>query len=268
MAPFKQTAALLSALVSTASAHGLLSKITADGTEYQAYNPSFQSANPAPEVIEWSCPQCHDNGFVEPAMWTDVTKIACHKDATAGAKVAPVKAGSTIDIQWTTWPESHKAPVIDYLAKVDDATTAKAADLQFFKIDQKGYSGTTWASDELIANNLTWTVTIPSTIANGQYVLRHEMIALHSAGRPNGAQSYPKCINIEVTVGGSANPPGVTADKLYKPDDAGITVNIYGGDLSGYQIPGPALFEGGSAGSNSSSSNVAPRAQRQHARTF
>lgn len=191
-------------------------------------------------------------GFVDPTMYTDVTKIACHKDATAGAKVAQVKAGGTIDIQWTTWPDSHKGPVLDYLAKVDDATSATSAELNFFKIDEAGYDGSTWASDKLIANNQTWSVTIPTSIAAGQYVLRHEIIALHSAGQANGAQNYPKCINIEVTGGGSESPSGETADKLYTPSDAGILVNIYSG-LTSYDIPGPAVFDSSSSGSSSGS---------------
>lgn len=44
-----------------------------------------------------------------------------------------------------------------------------------------------------IANNLTSTVAIPSDIAPGNYIIRHEIIALHSAGQENGAQSYPQC---------------------------------------------------------------------------
>ena len=250
-----QVAAILGAVAASVNAHGHLSDIKVDGTDYTAYDPSFQYQTPTPEVIEWSCPECLDNGFVDPSMYTDVTKIACHKDATAGAKVAKVAAGGTVDIQWNTWPESHVGPIIDYMAKVDDATSAKAADLEFFKIDEYGYQDGQWAATKLIANNLTWSVTVPSSIAPGQYVLRHEIIALHSAGQENGAQNYPKCINLEVTGSGTENPTGVTADKFYTPTDPGIEVNVYSGDLSGYKIPGPALFSGASSGSSSSSSS-------------
>ncbi|KAF2633332.1 lytic polysaccharide monooxygenase [Macroventuria anomochaeta] len=248
-----QVAAILGAVAASVNAHGHLSDIKVDGTDYTAYDPSFQYQNPAPEVIEWSCPECLDNGYVDPSMYTDVTKIACHKDATAGAKVAKVAAGGTVDIQWNTWPESHVGPIIDYMAKVDDATSAKAADLSFFKIDEAGYEDGQWAATKLISNNLTWSVTVPSSIAPGQYVLRHEIIALHSAGQENGAQNYPKCINLEVTGSGTENPTGVTADKFYTPTDPGIEVNVYSGDLSGYQIPGPALFSGASSGSSNTS---------------
>jgi hypothetical protein len=249
-----QAASILGALAASVQAHGHLQDIHVDGKDFTAYDPSFQFQNPAPEVIEWACKECLDNGFVDPSMYNDVDKIACHKDAVAGAKVAKVKAGGTVEIQWTTWPESHVGPVIDYLAATDDATSAKAADLKFFKIDAAGYEDGKWGAEKLIANNQTWSVTIPETIKSGQYVLRHEIIALHSAGQENGAQNYPKCINLEVEGSGTDTPEGVTADKLYKADDAGIKVNVYG-DNSNYEMPGPALYKGGKSGSSSGASS-------------
>ncbi|CAG5154157.1 uncharacterized protein ALTATR162_LOCUS3489 [Alternaria atra] len=249
-----QAAAILGSLAASVSAHGHLSALKVDGQDYTAYDPSFQYQTPSPEVIEWSCPECLDNGFVDPSMYDDATKIACHKDATAGAKVAKVAAGGKLDISWTAWPESHVGPVIDYLAKVEDATAAKSTDLEFFKIDAAGFEDGKWASDKLIANNNTWSVTVPESIAPGQYVLRHEIIALHSAGQENGAQNYPKCINIEVTGSGTATPKGTPANKLYTATDPGIKVNVYGGDMSSYEMPGPALFDGASSGSGNASS--------------
>lgn len=41
-------------------------------------------------------------------------------------------------------------------------------------------------------NGFSWNVKIPSSLASGSYVLRHEIIGLHSAGNPNGAQNYPQ----------------------------------------------------------------------------
>lgn len=97
-----QAAALLGALATTVSAHRHVSGIVADGTYYQGYDPSFQYQATPPSVVGWSCPQCLDNGFVDPKMYTDDTKIACHKDATAGQTVAKVAAGGTAELQWTT----------------------------------------------------------------------------------------------------------------------------------------------------------------------
>lgn len=49
-----------------------------------------------------------------------------------------------------------------------------------------------------------------------------------------------------MTGGGDELPAGTPATSLYKPDDAGIKVNIYQ-SLSSYEIPGPALAFGGDA---------------------
>jgi cellulase len=142
---------------------------------------------------------------------------------------------------------------LDYLAKCagDDCTSASAGDLSFFKIDQKGLNDAasqSWASDDLIADGNAWTVTVPKDIAPGQYVLRHEIIALHSAQDANGAQNYPQCINIEVTGSGTAEPAGVAATELYTATDPGISLSIYNG-LTDYKIPGPAVYSGGASGS-------------------
>jgi hypothetical protein len=118
--------------------------------------------------------------------------------------------------------------------------------LKWFKIDQGGLiSGAsppgTWATDTLIANNNSWTVTIPPTLKTGNYVLRHEIIALHAAGSSGGAQNYPFCFNLAVTGTGSAAPSGISADSFYTPSDPGILINIYQ-VLTTYVIPGPTLW--------------------------
>ena len=43
----------------------------------------------------------------------------------------------------------------------------------------------------MIKADNTWTVTIPSNVKPGNYVLRHETIALHEAGTEGKAQLYP-----------------------------------------------------------------------------
>jgi cellulase len=51
----------------------------------------------------------------------------------------------------------------------------------------------TWVTDVLIKNNFKTSVKLPSKLAPGNYVIRHEIIALHGASSPNGAQLYPQC---------------------------------------------------------------------------
>ncbi len=249
-----RTAGLALASAAMASAHGFVQGIVADGSYYGGYLVNNYPYNPSPpDVVGWS-EQATDLGFVEPNSYTD-PDIICHKDAENAQLSATVKAGGEVELQWTEWPESHHGPVIDYLASCNgDCATVDKTALEWFKISESGLvdgssAPGTWASDDLIANNNSWTVTIPSSIAAGNYVLRHEIIALHSAGQENGAQNYPQCVNLKVTGGGSDKPSGTLGTELYTPSDEGIKFNIYA-QLDSYPIPGPALYSGGSSGGN------------------
>ena len=71
-------------------------------------------------------------------------------------------------------------------------------------------------------------MTIPPSTPAGDYLLRIEHIALHSASALNGAQFYISCAQIKVTGGGSGSPgPLVAFPGAYKATDPGIKVNIY-----------------------------------------
>jgi Glycosyl hydrolase family 61. len=71
--------------------------------------------------------------------------------------------------------------------------------------------------------------------------MRHNIIALHSAGTKDGAQNYPRCLNLKVTGDGTNVPEGTLGEELYTDTDAGILVNIYS-TIPKYVMPGPALF--------------------------
>jgi hypothetical protein len=242
---------LLAALTGAATvvAHGHVNDIIVNGVLWQGYDPTSMPymQNP-PTVVGWSTQQT-DNGFIAPAAFGS-GDIICHKSATNAGGHAVVAAGDKVFIRWNTWPESHHGPVIDYLASCGDAGCEKVdkASLKFFKIDEVGLidgsaAPGTWGSDQLLANNNSWMVEIPPTIAPGFYVLRHEIIALHSANNADGAQAYPQCFNLQVTGGGTDSPAGTAGTALYGASDPGILVNIYQ-SLSTYAIPGPALYTG------------------------
>jgi cellulase len=243
MAPSKVTASiLLSALAATVQGHGHVATIVADGVEY----PGAVPANTPADSPGWTASNL-DNGFVEPNSFSS-PDIICHKEAKAPNAYAKVAAGGSVTLQWDTWPESHKGPVIDYLAACNgECSSADKTSLSFVKIAEKGLiSGSnpgTWAADELISNGNSWTVEIPSSIAPGKYVLRHEILALHASGQPNGAQAYPQCVNLEITGSGSTTPSGEPATSFYTASDPGILFNLYE-SFSSYDIPGPALFSG------------------------
>lgn len=59
-----------------------------------------------------------------------------------------------------------------------------------FNIQREGLEGTTWATDKIIKGQGKQVIRIPECIEDGQYLLRAEMIALHGARTPSGAQFY------------------------------------------------------------------------------
>ncbi|KAK0706908.1 glycosyl hydrolase family 61-domain-containing protein [Lasiosphaeria miniovina] len=213
---------------------------------YQGYNPSYQWSRPPPTVVGWSTPDDLQNTFVSPTAYAS-PDIVCHLGATPAGAAAPVNAGDTIEIQWTPWPASHKGPVIDYLANCNGpCQNVDKTKLKFFKIDEVGLvdaaSGTFGAS-QLTNNNNSWVVRIPTDIAPGNYVLRHEIIALHAAGQTNGAQNYPFCFSLAISGSGTANPAGIPATQFYAANNPGIKFDLFS-KFTSYQIPGPPLYSG------------------------
>ncbi|KAJ8128095.1 hypothetical protein O1611_g5539 [Lasiodiplodia mahajangana] len=248
MPSFSTIAAFTLPLVRLASAHGYVSGIKVNqGAWVDGCNPNwyYQPSGTAPKTPGWQALN-QDNGFVAPDAFT-TSDIACHKSATPGQTYIEANAGDTLTLYWNTWPDSHKGPIINYLAKCSgECTAATPGGLSFTKISESAYlSGSdpgTWVTDTMIAQNFTSDVEIPSGLAPGNYVLRHEIIALHSAGNANGAQAYPQCLNIKVGGSGStALPAGEAATSFYTPTDPGILFNLYS-TFSSYPIPGPDVW--------------------------
>ncbi|KAL3425828.1 glycosyl hydrolase family 61 [Phlyctema vagabunda] len=190
---------------------------------------------------------------------TDVTSsyIACNggpNPTTATSKVIDVTAGSTVQATWRhtltssssdVIDASHKGPIQAYLKKVGDATTDAGPGNGWFKISSDGYdpATNTWAVDKLIAAGGVQQIPIPACIAPGQYLLRAELLALHSASGSGGAQFYMECAQINIKGGTSAKSPAtVSLPGAYSASDPGILINIYQ-TLSSYKAPGPDVFK-------------------------
>lgn len=88
----------------------------------------------------------------------------------------------------------------------------------------------------------SYSYTIPSCLAAGSYIVRHEIIALHAAWAYPGAQFYPSCHQIQITGSGTSTGPSnkVAIPGVYAPTDPGITYDMY--TAQPYTIPGPAVF--------------------------
>ncbi|KAL2190856.1 glycoside hydrolase family 61 protein [Thermothelomyces heterothallicus CBS 203.75] len=189
--------------------------------------------------------------------------MICGQSGSTSSTIIEVKAGDRIGAwyqhviggaQFPNDPDnpiakSHKGPVMAYLAKVDNAATASKTGLKWFKIweDTFNPSTKTWGVDNLINNNGWVYFNLPQCIADGNYLLRVEVLALHSAYSQGQAQFYQSCAQINVSGGGSFTPPStVSFPGAYSASDPGILINIYGAtgqpDNNGqpYTAPGPA----------------------------
>ncbi|KAK7205290.1 glycosyl hydrolase family 61-domain-containing protein [Myxozyma melibiosi] len=228
--------------VASVAAHGWVKDLLVDDEWYTGSLPYYDSwQSPTPERIVWSFWSAGNN----PVTNVTSSAVTCNLDAQTAAITADINAGDNITFYWTDWIVSHKGPVITYLANCDgpcedltDPTT-----LSYFKIDEAGYyeDDDVWASDNLRTNNNSWTVTIPSDIASGFYLIRHEIIAVHLAYEEGKAEIYPMCANLKITGSGSAEPSGVSFPGAYQETDPGLFINIYW-EFSTYQIPGPTLY--------------------------
>jgi cellulase len=107
-----------------------------------------------------------------------------------------------------------------------------------------------WGVDRMISAGGWVDMTIPSCVAPGQYLLRAEIIALHSASKPSQAQFYIGCSQINVKSSGtSTGTQTVSFPGAYSANDPGILVSIYDkqgqpkGNGTPYKIPGPAVLK-------------------------
>ncbi|KAF8153286.1 glycoside hydrolase family 61 protein [Crassisporium funariophilum] len=190
-----------------------------------------------------------DSGFISDPTSTDITCSIGNQKLPPGPITTTVAAGGTVQVLWNTWPLGHYGPVLNYMAKcpTSDCSTFKGdTGSPWFKIQQDVYVNGVWASDTLAKSNFTYNVKIPSKIAPGNYLLRHENLALHAASSVGGAQFYPVCIQLTVTGGGSLNPSGLSFPGTYKATDPGILFNAYLGDAAdkAYVPPGGGVYPG------------------------
>jgi lytic cellulose monooxygenase (C1-hydroxylating) len=126
---------------------------------------------------------------------------------------------------------SHKGPITAWLAKVDSAANANVGSLSWFKVAEDSFdvASKVWAVDKMVQQKGWSYFTMPSCIAPGEYVLRVELLALHSAHQQRGAQFYISCANIKVTGSGTFQPTStVKIPGVYQQNDPSILVSIYG----------------------------------------
>lgn len=248
------TVALFSlALPALVSAHGFVSQVTIDGKAYKGLSPYVGGGKSVIRQISG----------VEPVKGTWNPDLACglkSKPASESAKASP---GSTVSFKWSgggnsNWPHEY-GPLITYMADCNGPCEQfNAANAKWFKIHQVGKTnGNNWAQKDLMSGAPA-TVKIPSDLASGNYLIRHEIIALHIAENSGGAEFYPSCTQLKVEGNGWAKPDKtISLPGAYKENDKGLLIHVWTakGD---YIYPGGALAKFGGGSDSGSGSDAAP----------
>ncbi|KAK6860788.1 fungal cellulose binding domain-containing protein [Apiospora arundinis] len=228
----KAVAVILLALASAVHGHYKFPRLIANGAttqdwQYVRKTTNYQSNGPVTDVSS--------------------TQLRCYQLAPGneGAQTMSVAAGAKVGFVADA-SISHPGTLQFYMAKVPAGQTAASFDgsgAVWFKIFSQGPnispSGLTWPSQGL----RDVTVQIPQCLAPGDYLIRVEHIALHSAGSAGGAQFYIACGQLTVTGSGTKTFSGVSIPGAYKATDPGIMINIYYPIPTSYTAPGPAVVK-------------------------
>jgi hypothetical protein len=208
------------ALVPLAASHGAVTSYTIGSTEYPGYNGFAPKAGDETIQRQW-------NDY-SPVLSVTDAKMRCN-GGTSAQLSAPIQAGENITAVYKQWTH-QQGPVMVWLFKcAGDFASCDGSGKGWFKIDQMGMWGSVldsnnWAT-AIVVKNLKWSSAIPKNLASGNYLIRHELLALHQANTP---QFYPECAQLVVSGGGTAAPPAEFLFSIpgYAPQtDAGIAVS-------------------------------------------
>ncbi|CAK5272362.1 unnamed protein product [Mycena citricolor] len=270
---------LCTALLSAAAAHAhyIFPNLTIGGVTSANWanirqTNNWQALTPQQDVTVADI-RCYDSAFSNGIGTATTTKAA------AGSAVTFNVFGNPSNLY-------HPGVLNVYMAKAPTGTDVSKWDptgAVWFKVYQisavtDGGSTITFPATGLASV----TFNIPSATPSGQYLIRIEHIALHSASSYGGAQFYISCAQVEVTGGGSGTPgplvafPGAYTGNvrnlsyrlgLLTPVCArrnleSCTINIYYPIPATYTQPGPAVWPAGSgsgSGSGGSTSTTTAR---------
>ncbi|KAL2066338.1 hypothetical protein VTL71DRAFT_2409 [Oculimacula yallundae] len=242
------------AVASLANAHATIHSLWVNGVDQGAGNSAAGYIRAPP-----------NNSPVKDVTSKDMT---CNVNNVAAAKSIDVKAGDKLSLEWhhdsktagdDIIDKTHLGPVMAYIAP---AESNGAGDV-WVKIAEDGFDGSKWGVERLIAAKGLQDVTLPASLAAGKYLLRGEVIALHEADTDfatnpgRGAQFYMECVQITVSGGTTPLPAGVAIPGVYTSKDPGVLFNLFGGKVTSYKAPGPAVMAAG-AGAGTAPNAPAP----------
>ncbi|KAK1762942.1 putative endo-beta-1,4-glucanase D [Phialemonium atrogriseum] len=221
MKGFSAAVALLSLAATEVSAHYIFLKLAAGNQKFQQYEHIRYNTN-----------------YNSPVTDLASNDLRCNVGGskTGNTTTVALKAGDSFTFT-SDVAVYHQGPISLYMSKAPAAAADYDGSGGWFKIYDWGptFSGgqASWPMRS------DYTYNIPKCVADGEYLLRIQSLAIHNPG--STPQFYVSCAQVSVTGGGSANPATVKIPGAFKASDPGYTANIYN-NFNSYTVPGPAPF--------------------------
>ncbi|KAF7670891.1 glycoside hydrolase family 61 protein [Alternaria burnsii] len=235
------------------SAHGGALNYTVGKTWYPGYDPYGDEA--MQDAASWMPQRKWISN--NPIFETTNSSLSCNTPGTPARAYIPIRAGENITAAYAYWVHTV-GPMIAWMAYCDnadnDCTTFSSETADWFKIGEKGLLNGSIETGEWFQKAFSmwdgspslWSERVPVGLQAGRYLVRHEIISLHSANKP---QFYPECAHLEVSNDGKGVIPSkeymVKIPGVWNMDQPEINIDIYSPEISTktvYIIPGPPIW--------------------------
>ncbi|CAI4219272.1 unnamed protein product [Parascedosporium putredinis] len=225
----------LALLAGQVVAHGGLNNYTVGETWYRGYDPNA----PAEEQLgqDWMVQRSWTT--IDPVFDYDSEFLSCNNPGASASAYIDIAAGDNITAIYWYWLHPT-GPMAVWLAECGESCEdVDTKELEWFKIwhaglvddGALGLAESTWyqkAFQNWQGLAAYWPITIPRRLRPGLYMVRHEIISIHVADKP---QWYPECAHLNVTGDGDLLPdadwPRYRFPGAYSTDDPAVFIDIY-----------------------------------------
>ncbi|KAF1936407.1 glycoside hydrolase family 61 protein-like protein [Clathrospora elynae] len=191
-----------------------------------------------------------------PIFETTNTSLSCNTPGTPARSYIPIRAGENITAAYGYWVHTV-GPMIVWMTycsnPTNDCETFDSSTADWFKIGEKGLLDGDIQTGEWFQGQFSrwdsspslWSETVPGALRKGRNFVRHEIISLHSANKP---QFYPECAHLDVSGDGEGFPTEeylVRIPGVWSMDRESARDWVWVQDIADdYKIPGPSVWTG------------------------
>lgn len=179
------------------SAHGAVTSYVIGGKTY----PGYEGFSPVAgaQIIQRQWPDYN------PIMSVSDAKMTCN-GGTSAPLSAEIAAGTNITALWKQWTHAQGPVMVWMYACPNGFSACDGKGKGWFKIDEMGMWGGKLNSDNwgtaIVLKELKWSSKIPTNLKAGDYLIRHELLALHQSNTPqfyvSNAWCFPSCFQCQL----------------------------------------------------------------------